>query len=105
MPLLPKHCFTRGNLLIAAIIVQIGSCHSRMRWRGEPDGTFDAWKPPIDVLPEPLSRIVTMLGVVAMFVGWILAEPNNQASGREVATRPWPRIVERSGFKFLTCHR
>ena len=37
--------------------------------------TFDAWKPPEDVLPEPLSRMVTMLCAIAIFVAWILAEP------------------------------
>jgi hypothetical protein len=40
--------------------------------------TFDAWKPPSDVLPEPLSRMVTMLCAIAIFIAWILAEPANE---------------------------
>jgi len=39
--------------------------------------TLDAWKPPTDVLPDPLSRMVTMLCAIAIFVAWILAEPSN----------------------------
>ena len=42
--------------------------------------TFDAWKPPADVLPEPLSRMVTMLCAIAIFVAWILAEPAKETS-------------------------
>jgi hypothetical protein len=41
---------------------------------------FDAWKPPLDVLPEPLSRMVTMLCAVAIFVVWILAEPTSKTT-------------------------
>jgi hypothetical protein len=42
--------------------------------------TFDAWKPPADVLPEPLSRMVTVLCSVGLFLAWILAEPGNQSA-------------------------
>lgn len=42
--------------------------------------TFDAWKPPSNVLPEPLSRMVTMLCAIAIFIAWILAEPANEAA-------------------------
>jgi hypothetical protein len=42
--------------------------------------TFDAWKPPADVLPEPLSRMVTMLCAIAIFMAWILAEPQRETT-------------------------
>jgi len=40
--------------------------------------TFDTWKPPSDVLPEPLSKMVAALCAIAIFVAWIFAEPTNQ---------------------------
>ena len=42
--------------------------------------TFDTWKPPADVLPEPLSRMVTMLCAIAIFMAWILAEPQRETA-------------------------
>lgn len=40
--------------------------------------TFDTWKPPASVLPQPLSQMVTLLCALALFLGWIFAEPDNQ---------------------------
>ena len=34
---------------------------------------FDKWKPPADALPQPLSRMVTMLCALGVFMAWILA--------------------------------
>jgi hypothetical protein len=46
---------------------------------------FDKWKPPADVLPQPLSRMVTMLCALGVFMAWILAEPNHQADYVRIA--------------------
>lgn len=35
------------------------------------------WKPPRDVFPEGLGRIVGLLGAVGLFAAWILADPTN----------------------------
>src|SRR5690348_2423957 len=39
--------------------------------------TLDTWKPPSNVLPGPLSKMVTMLCAIAIFIAWVLAEPSN----------------------------
>lgn len=42
--------------------------------------TLDEWKPPSDVMPDPLSRMVTMLCAAAIFIAWLMAEPANQST-------------------------
>lgn len=42
--------------------------------------TLDAWKPPPSVLPDPLSKIITMLCSVAICLAFILAEPAHRIS-------------------------
>jgi hypothetical protein len=41
---------------------------------------LDVWKPPADVLPDPLSKMITMLCAVAIFLAWILAKPTNRSA-------------------------
>ena len=58
-----------GVLLAAATAITFG-------WTG----AMKNWKPPTDVLPEVLSKMVTMVSALTMFFAWILARPNNEAA-------------------------
>jgi hypothetical protein len=40
--------------------------------------TLDSWKPPEEVLPVPLGKVITLLCALGIFTAWLLAEPSNR---------------------------
>src|SRR5262245_23191118 len=58
---------------IAGIVISAGSA-MLFGWTR----TLDTWKPPPEVLPTPLNRVVTLLCSIGIVLAWLFAEPANR---------------------------